>query len=205
VQPDHIKSAFFDAQISLGSKWRGLRLVDTVMGLQYADGGFNPRGNGGACEDVDCVDILVNLYKRVNYRRAEILHSLKRCVDRILTTQNEDGGFPYNRDASQSHMGIPATMAPANTSTTFATWFRIHTLALCAEVIPEYQALRGVEFCCSKTLSMGWHANPQAWKLVVGVGQRLHESVLRLQANLFQLRTGGRQLGGKVLRGAGLR
>ena len=47
-------------------------MIDTVLGLQHVDGGFNPRGNGGACEDVDSVDILLNLYKRFDYRRADI-------------------------------------------------------------------------------------------------------------------------------------
>lgn len=47
-------------------------LVDTVLSLQHWDGGFNPLGNAGACEDVDCVDILVNCYKRLDYRRPAI-------------------------------------------------------------------------------------------------------------------------------------
>ena len=87
-------------------------LVDTVLGLQHRDGGFSSFGNAGACEDVDCVDILVNLYKRIDYRRAEIRYSLNRCVNHILRTQNDDGGFPYNRDTQQSHMGIPNRSLP---------------------------------------------------------------------------------------------
>lgn len=131
-------------------------LVDTVLGLQHVDGGFNPNGNGGACEDVDCVDILVNLYKQQDYRRAEIRYALRRCLQHILEIQNPDGGFPYNRNQPQSHMGIPGTKASPNQSTAFATWFRVHTMALMAEILLDQPELQS-SFRFTNTLSMGWH------------------------------------------------
>jgi hypothetical protein len=134
-------------------------LVDTVLALQHPDGGFYPAGNGGACEDVDCVDILSNMYKQSDYRRAEIRVALRRCMRHILALQNSDGGFPYNRDSWQSHMGIPGTEAPPNCSTTFATWFRVHTLALMAEILTDEPCLRR-PFHFTNSLSMGWH---QPW------------------------------------------
>ncbi|NBB78989.1 MAG: glycosyltransferase [Verrucomicrobia bacterium] len=140
-------------------------LVDTVLALQHPDGGFNPQGNAGACEDVDCVDLLVHCYKREDYRRAEIRCALQRCVDHILKTQNPDGGFPYKRNAAQSHMGIPGTEAPANVSCAFPTWFRVHTLALCAEVIPNHPKLCEINFRFNRFLGMGWHRGPPDWKL----------------------------------------
>jgi len=140
-------------------------MIDTVLGLQHLDGGFNPSGNGGACEDVDSVDILVNLYKRFDYRRGDIRFGLKRCLGHILSTQNPDGGFPYNLNCAQSHMGIPGTQAPANVSTTFPTWFRIHTLALIAEILPDERAFSGVNLRFSGSLSMGWHQSPPGWSL----------------------------------------
>ena len=134
-------------------------LVDTVLSLQHLDGGFNPNGNGGACEDVDCVDILVNLYKRNDYRRAEIRCALRRCLRHTLDLQNPDGGFPYNRNCPQSHMGIPGTDAAPNQSTAFATWFRVHTLALMAEILTDEPELQ-FDFRFTNNLSMGWH---RAW------------------------------------------
>jgi hypothetical protein len=134
-------------------------LVDTVLELQHPDGGFNPHGNGGACEDVDSVDILVNLYKRSNYRRPEIRCALRQCLRHILALQNPDGGFPYNRDRPQSHMGIPGTAASPNQSTMFATWFRVHTLALMAEILTDEPELQ-FPFRFTNNLSMGWH---QTW------------------------------------------
>ena len=138
-------------------------LVDTVLDLQHLDGGFNPKGNGGACEDVDSVDILVNCYKRYDYRRADIRFALRRCKTHILKTQNPDGGFPYNRDQPQSHMGIPGTEAEPNVSCAFPTWFRVHTLALIAEILPDEPEFEGVNFQFNKALSMGWHQSPIGW------------------------------------------
>jgi hypothetical protein len=139
---------------------RNLRgLVDTVLELQHPDGGFNPRGNGGACEDADSVDILVNLYKRTDHRRPEIRCALRQCLRHILALQNPDGGFPYNRDCPQSHMGIPGTEASRTQSTMFATWFRVHTLALMAEILTDEPDLQ-FTFRFTNNLSMGWH---QIW------------------------------------------
>ncbi len=154
-------------------------LVDAVLSLRHHDGGFNPRGNAGACEDVDSVDILVNCYKRWDYRRAEIRVALGLCVDHILASQNPDGGFPYNRDKPQSHMGIPGTEADPNVSCTFPTWFRIHTLALCHEIIPEHPKLKGIPFRFNSYLSMGWHKSPPGWKLEVSETQRAEEQKIR--------------------------
>jgi hypothetical protein len=186
-------------------------LVDTVLALQHDDGGFHPDGNGGACEDVDSVDILVNCYKRVDYRRAEIRHSLRRCLRHILSTQNADGGFPYNRNRSQSHMGVPGTRSGPNASCTFPTWFRIHTLALIAGVLPNETALAGIPFRFSRVLSMGWHESPPGWK-PVGDSVTAEERMLDLRHGIRRLKRSpgnalhaGRRLGGKVFRKVGLR
>lgn len=184
-------------------------LVDTVLSLQHLDGGFNPNGNGGACEDVDSVDILVNCYKRMDYRLAEIRMALWRCVDHILGTQNPDGGFPYGRDVYQSHMDIPGTHAGPNVSCTFPTWFRIHTLALCREIIPDHPALAEMSFGFNKVLSMGWHKSPEGWRLEIKPGQRREERRVRLRVAAKKLgsRVGSiaartKELPGKVIRKA---
>lgn len=169
-------------------------LVDTVLGLRHLDGGFNPNGNAGACEDVDCVDILVNCYKRCDYRRAEIRRALWHCVDHILSTQNSDGGFPYCKDWPQSHMGIPGTQSGPNVSCTFPTWFRIHTLALCHEIIPEHPALAGVPFRFNEFLSMGWHKSPLGWILIIPNAQKKMELRIekKIRCNMLKMRFSNR-------------
>ncbi len=135
-------------------------LIDVVLALQHADGGFLPQGNAGACEDVDAVDILVNLYKQTDHRRREVRMALRKCADHVWAQQNPDGGFPYTRNRPQHHMGVPGTVAPPNVSAMFPTWFRIHTLALMAEVLTDDPRLAAVPFRFSETPSMGWH---RAW------------------------------------------
>lgn len=132
------------------------RLVDTTLKLQHADGGFHPNGGGGACEDVDAVDILVNLYKLSDYRRADIRYALRKAYKSIIEKQMPDGGFVYRLNEPFSHMGMVATHTPPNNSNMFATWFRVHTLALISEVLTDTE-LRKFEWRFNNSLSMGWH------------------------------------------------
>jgi hypothetical protein len=136
------------------------RLIDTVLSLQHFDGGFAPAGGGGACEDTDAVDILVNLYKLYDYRHPAIRAALRRCLDHLLGLQNADGGFPYNKRHDFSHMGIPRTRCRAGESNMFATWFRVHTIALISEVLTDDERLDGLNLRFTSFLSMGWH---RAW------------------------------------------
>ena len=178
-------------------------LVDTVLKLQHDDGGFNPHGNAGACEDIDSVDILVNCYKRLDYRRDDIRHALRRSIRHIFATQNSDGGFPYSRNCAQTHMGIPGTDAEANVSCTFPTWFRIHTLALIAEILPNEPSLQPVPFKFSNALSMGWHQSPKGW-ISVSDAITVEERVLNGRLKLRVAQSKGRnQL--RAIKRAGLR
>jgi hypothetical protein len=186
-------------------------LVDTVLSLQHEDGGFNPHGNAGACEDVDSVDILVNCYKRCDYRRTDIRLALRHCLRHILATQNQDGGFSYSLDHPQSHMGVPGTEAAPNVSCTFPTWFRIHTLALIAEIIPNSPQLKGTFFQFNTALSMGWHKGPLGWKqtsrTALGWEQFLDEHIRAGHCIKYnnQLARRARSTIGRLLRKSGLR
>ena len=134
------------------------RLVDVALSLQHPDGGFNPDGGGGACEDVDTVDILVNMYKQTDYKRSRIRIALRRSLRQILDMQAPDGGFVYRRDQPFIHMGITKTASPANQSNLFPTWFRIHTLALISEILTDERIVK-VDWGFNNTCSMGWHPN----------------------------------------------
>lgn len=133
------------------------RLIDSVLSLQHEAGGFSPGGGGGACEDADAADILVNAYKHTTYRRSDVRAALRRCLRHLCRLQNPDGGFPYNKRVDITHNGIPATACPKGCSNMFSTWFRVHTLALIAEVITDDARLSAIPFRFNKALSMGWH------------------------------------------------
>ncbi len=132
------------------------RLVDVALSLQHADGGFHPRGGGGACEDTDAIDILVNMYKLIDYRRPQIRAALRRGARHILKRQMPDGGFVYRLDTPFIHMGIRRTASPANQSNLFPTWFRLHTLALMSEILTDEPFAQG-EWGFNNSCSMGWH------------------------------------------------
>lgn len=132
------------------------RLIDVALSLQHEDGGFNLHGGGGACEDADAVDILVNMYKQINYRRSEIRIALRKSLQHILLRQMPDGGFVYLLDRPFIHMGVQKTQSPANQSNLFPTWFRVHTLALISEILTDEPALQR-EWQFNNSCSMGWH------------------------------------------------
>ena len=134
------------------------QLVDVVLALQHPDGGFAEYKGGGACQDVDCVDVLVNFYKMYDYRRADIRFALRKCLDHLWTLQRADGGFPSSRlDITHIHMGIPATKTSPEHSGMFETWFRVHTLTLIAEILTDEPRLETGFTGFNSTLSMGWH------------------------------------------------
>lgn len=132
------------------------RIIDTVLALQQIDGSFTRTPGGGACEDVDAVDVLVNLVKRTDYRTAEVRHALVKTIPHILRQQAPDGGFVYRWGRSYMQSGVLRTFVPANQPDLFSTWFRLHTLALINEVI-EVPVLEGVGWNFNLSCSMGWH------------------------------------------------
>lgn len=151
------------------------KLVDATLSIQHADGGFSLTRGGGACEDADAVDILVNCYKRYDYRRPDIRVSLRRCARLLLEIQNRDGGFPYKRSRSYIHMGMEATRTTIGGSSAFSTWFRLHTLALIGQVITNEKALNSRRIGFSVSPSMGWHDSLKYQALVIGPDEILAE------------------------------
>lgn len=137
------------------------RLVDSVLQIQEWDGGFSDSGKGGACEDIDAISILANLYQRYDYKRPLIQRALQKAYRSVKRRMIATGGFVYRWDESFIHMSIPRTFVPPNTPHLFATWFGTHTMAVLAQVLMTEPSLSyGWQF--NPTVSMGWHmrANP---------------------------------------------
>lgn len=70
------------------------RILDSTLSVQLRDGFFAPNG-GGACVDLDAIDILVNVNVGVqnSYRSMDIKQALERSFFALLSQQNNDGGF----------------------------------------------------------------------------------------------------------------
>jgi len=69
------------------------QIIDSTLSLQQPDGLYDPRGGGGACLDLDAVDILVKVSLLTDYHSADIKGSLRRTHQAILANQRLDGSF----------------------------------------------------------------------------------------------------------------
>jgi hypothetical protein len=132
------------------------QLIDSTLAVQEFDGGFSASGGGGACEDVDAISILVNLYQRLDYERPQIRRALRKALQSVLRRLAPEGGFVYRWQEPFTHMSIPRTRVPADTPHLFATWFGVHTLALLAQVLTDEPKLER-DWHFNPVLSMGWH------------------------------------------------
>lgn len=137
------------------------KLVDSVLSIQHLDGGFSGCFGGGTCEDVDCVDILVNLYKRSSYRRHDIETALKKAARNVMRKMNFEGGFFYKIESDFIHMGMSSTYASVGRANMFSTWFSVHTLLLISEIV-DLPYTRGLRYDFNNSCSMGWHERWQA-------------------------------------------
>jgi len=131
-------------------------MIDTVLALQHYDGGFSKGWGGGSCEDVDCIDVLVNLYKLTSYRRRDIEKALRKASLAVLRRQLPSGGFVYKKGEEFNHMGMELTYAPANEANIFSTWFGVHSLLLISEIV-KLPCSRGINYHFNESCSMGWH------------------------------------------------
>lgn len=88
-------------------------LVQSTLATQHVDGLFTYHGGGGACEDLDAVDILARLRADVSPEAAPtVTAALERAHSALLGTQDVGGGFCWAvlptgrwRDAARTVVG----------------------------------------------------------------------------------------------------
>jgi hypothetical protein len=84
--------------------WRGReiahknRIIDTALTLQNDDGLFGFERGGGACEDLDTIDVLALMSRTTEYRNPEIKQHLAEALRALVALQHRDGGFPNYLD-----------------------------------------------------------------------------------------------------------
>ncbi len=120
------------------------KIVNACLELQQEDGLFGPAPGGGACEDLDVIDLLCNAVRATGRLEPEIRQALTRAFWAIWNMQLPEGGFPYARvegGATYNFSSWPATSAKVNGGDVWATWFRLcalHTIrSLLGDDLPE--------------------------------------------------------------------
>lgn len=85
--------------------WRGRaipyqdKIIDSVLEIQHEDGLFGSYPGGGACEDVDAIDVLATISRLTDYREGDVRNCMERALKALLDLQNSDGGFPDHQIA----------------------------------------------------------------------------------------------------------
>lgn len=143
----HVLSLFFYDRRPVA---RPDRIIDWALATQNAAGGFGPRLNSSACEDIDSASLLVRLSRLTDHRRAEVHRALRRSLSAIVTNRSADGGFVFRRGEALVY-GHPQMSSPAGEGSLFATWFRSLCLAYVVNALsptPLYRINRspGLEF-----------------------------------------------------------
>jgi hypothetical protein len=117
--------------------------LETVLATQNPRGGFgwgvhNPAEPfvSSACEDIDSLDPLARMLGQTAYRREDVRAALLRGGEWVLTNQQADGGFVFlqGRDFEYGH---PQLRGPAGQGALFPTWFRLLSLALIGQALPD--------------------------------------------------------------------
>ena len=78
---------YFNRRINFSEK-----ISSSVFQLQMRDGLFHPFGGGGACEDLDAIDVIYKISSDVSTESEE---SLKRAYRALLQNYDKNGGFSW--------------------------------------------------------------------------------------------------------------
>ena len=78
---------YFNRKINFSEK-----ISSSVFQLQMRDGLFHPFGGGGACEDLDAIDVIYKISSDVSTESEE---SLERAYRALLQNYDKNGGFSW--------------------------------------------------------------------------------------------------------------
>jgi glycosyltransferase involved in cell wall biosynthesis len=139
-------------------------LIDSTLALQQPDGMFGPALGGGACEDLDAIDVLVLASRSSQYRADDVRRALVRAFWAIWNTQNADGSFGYAvRTTAETYRfsSWEPMEVELRAGDTWATWFRLLALATIRELYPnDVPDLGSWQF--RRWPALGYHRTDQA-------------------------------------------
>lgn len=114
------------------------RIVDNTLKL-HAKNGLMRTTHGSACEDYDAIDIYLRCLNQLDYRKDEIYEVLCRMKKTIISSQSNNGGYPYKVAGNfykqvlydhilkreYSYSGWAPMKTRSYSPDLWATWFRI--------------------------------------------------------------------------------
>jgi hypothetical protein len=115
-------------------------LIEKVLKTQNVLGGYGPKMNTSACEDIDSIDLLTRLANREPNYRNRINKSLARALKWVASNQVKDGGFVFRRFEAYQY-GHKQLISETESGSMFATWFRLLSIALISNSMgnPRYK------------------------------------------------------------------
>ena len=117
------------------------RIIDSSLKLQHEDGMFDPDGGGGCCQDMDCIDPMVQMGLATGYRADDIAKALERALVPILAKQTASGGFYDALTWVRAEFGWQLCKASPGNPDTCSNWFYPFSIALAGEFLGDEQLM----------------------------------------------------------------
>lgn len=167
------------------------QIIDNTLLLQQPDGLYHPAGGGGACHDLDAIDILVKFSMLTDYRAQDIKASLRQSYAALRANQRHSGAFceavrkPPSKSAKRriaERTGLDRLLRKPYTEPyeiiryagwtkmeysedegdLWSTWFRLLALALISSRYPG-EFSEGATWFFRRGPFLGWHNTQQMW------------------------------------------
>lgn len=119
------------------------KIIVHALATQNRLGGFGPRLNSSACEDIDSIDILVRLAHHAQPKlRSQVDYALRDSFDWVMCNQVSDGGFVFRLNEPLFY-GHSEMSSMSNEGALFPTWFRMLSIAYMC----RYMQIPGFKIC----------------------------------------------------------
>jgi len=145
------------------------KIVDSTLSLQHEDGLFVSKGGGGACEDLDAIDILTKFTALTDYKKESIKQILLKSLKTLANGQNRDGGYGWKinghgnfitdlmRRREICHYSSWKLMPyDIHKSDMWSCWFRYLAISLIVSTYPD-EFGTDFNFKFRRLPGLGWH------------------------------------------------
>ncbi len=139
------------------------QMIDHVLALQQPDGLFGSGLGGGACEDLDAIDVLLCAVEFQPAEEVRVKAALLRTFWAIFNSQLDDGGFGYSARAGSGtyrFSGLERFDVSKDAGDAWSLWFRLSALHHLKRKYPEDLPDIG-NWAFRRLPALGYHRWPQ--------------------------------------------